>query len=65
MGMLAKNFRGNFERDVLTLKSEDSQGQNRAVFRYPDDKSYTCRMDISPDGKELQKFMEGSYSKEN
>ncbi len=64
MGTPPNEFVGDFKGDVLTVTSANPQGQSRAVFDVSEPDRYTLRMDVSPDGREWQTFMEGKYSKE-
>lgn len=64
MGMPPNEFRGRFEGDVLTLACEAPHGHSRCIFDVSRKESYSFRMDVSPDGKQWQTFMEGRYTRE-
>lgn len=61
MGMPPKEFRGDFDGDVLTLTSEDRQGWIRAVWDFGESGRYSYLMEVSPDGESWQPLMEGEY----
>ena len=43
------------------MTSQGPQGYNRGVWDYSKPGEYTFRMDVSPDGKQWQTFVEGKY----
>jgi hypothetical protein len=49
---------------VLTLVNAGPQGMTRAVFEFGA-RSYTYRMQASPDGTNWFPFMEGTYTRED
>jgi len=64
LGLGPSEFRGRFEGDVLTLTNAGPQGITRAVFELHGSRSYTYRMQVSPDGTNWFPFMDGDYTRE-
>ena len=64
MGMPPNEFRGDFEGDVLTLTSEESQGWIRAVWDFGEQGRYSYLMESSADGDSWSPLMEGEYLRE-
>jgi hypothetical protein len=63
MGTPPNEFKGSFQGKVLTMTSPMPQGQSRVVFDFSKDGKYVFRMDMSPDGREWQTMMDGSYER--
>jgi hypothetical protein len=61
MGLPANEFRGNFEGNVLTLTSPDTQMQSRATWDLSKPGRYAFRMEVSQDGNHWYPFLEGNY----
>jgi Protein of unknown function (DUF1579) len=64
LGLPPSEFRGQFEGEALTLVNDGPQGMTRAVFEFGG-RSYTYRMQVSPDGTNWFPFMEGAYTLED
>jgi Protein of unknown function (DUF1579) len=64
MGMPPNDFRGSFEGEVLSLTNKGPMGLSRCSFDLREPNAYRFRMEVSPDGKQWQTFMEGKYQKE-
>jgi len=65
LGMPPNEFRGNFDRDVLTLTSEDTQMHSRATFDLSKPGKYRFRMEVSQNGSEWYPFMDGDYTRQS
>lgn len=63
MGMPPNVYRGTFQGDVLTLTSKLQQGHSRAVFNLLQQDKYAFHMEVSPDGQQWTKVLEGNYSR--
>ncbi|MFQ5602496.1 MAG: DUF1579 family protein [bacterium] len=63
MGMPVNVFKGQFEKDTLTMTQEGPQGRSRGTFKLIGDDRYTFKMDVSGDGEQWQTFMEGDYAR--
>lgn len=61
MGMAPNEFKGNFQGDLLTMTSKGPMGYNRGVWDYSKPGQCSFRMDVSPDGRQWQTFVEGNY----
>jgi hypothetical protein len=61
-GMAPSTFRGTFEKNVLTLSSQTSQGISRCTFDLSKKRRYRFNMEVSPDGNQWFPFMSGDYS---
>ena len=64
MATTVNTYRGQFDGDVLSLKSVDPNIKSRAVFDFGRPDSYAFRMDVSPDGEKWMTFMEGRYARQ-
>jgi hypothetical protein len=64
MGTPPQVMKGTFEVDVLSVVGQFPQGFNRAIWDYSKDGRSAFSMEVSMDGKNWKKMMEGSYTKE-
>ena len=63
MGMPPHVYRGTFQDNVLTLTSKFQEGHGRAVFNLQQPDKYVFQMEVSQDGKQWMKVMEGQYTR--
>lgn len=61
LGMPPNVFRGTFVDNTLTLTNHEQQGFTRATWIFADEKHYSYKMEVSADGNQWQKVMEGNY----
>ena len=62
MGQVPSEFRGNFERGILTLECRHPPALTRAAFDFRRPKRYAYSMEVSPDGGNWFPFMSGTYT---
>lgn len=60
MGIAPNVFRGGWEGDTLVLESAGPGGHVRGTW-VMGDRSFTHRMEMSPDGETWRVFMDGVY----
>ena len=65
MGVLPNIFRGNIERNILTLTSRGPQRYTRTFLDFTGEKRHQFRMEVSQDGKEWHTFTEGTYERKD
>ncbi len=58
-------FRGTFEKNVLSVSAQTSQGFSRCTFDVSKKSRYRFAMDVSQDGNHWAPFMSGEYSKKD
>ena len=63
MGMPLHVFRGDFDKETLTLLHEESEGYARMRVDLSDENRYFLKVDISQDGKNWQPLSEAQYQK--
>jgi hypothetical protein len=61
MGFGANVYKGNFSGDTLVMTHSMPHGQGRVSWKFPDDRSYQFRMEMSQDGKQWHPAMDGDY----
>lgn len=57
-------FEGGWDGDVLTLVQKGAQGQVRATWDLAQPGRYTYAMEVSGDGRQWMRFMDGTYTRE-
>jgi hypothetical protein len=64
-GVAPSTFRGNFDKNVLTLTTQTPQGVSRCIFDLTKKRRYRFQMDVSPDGTQWIPLMSGEYSQKS
>jgi len=64
MGSQPSEFQGQFQDNVLTLTNKSAHGHSRVVWNFTGDGSYTFHMDVSPDGQQWKRFVDGTYKRQ-
>jgi hypothetical protein len=64
LGVAPNVFRGDFQGNLLQMVCLDRQGHSRATWELKDATHYVFRMEISQDGQQWLRLMEGEYVRE-
>jgi hypothetical protein len=64
MGAAVNVFQGAFKGNTLQATCHNAQGHTRATWEFPDATHYHFLMEMSQDGQQWSRVMEGNYTRQ-